>query len=123
MRKINPAARNKYIHFILFKSNIDTMGAIFRLSKLTGINQKLFSSAGLKDKRGVTTQLISVFNTQLSTLQKFYQAANKNREIWIEGFKQHMDNDIGVGNLFGNQFGLILRLIHPNDAELIAERV
>lgn len=63
MRKINPAARNKYIHFILFKSNIDTMGAIFRLSKLTGINQKLFSSAGLKDKRGVTTQLISVFNT------------------------------------------------------------
>lgn len=123
MRKINPAARNKYIHFILFKSNIDTMGAIFRLSKLTGINQKLFSSAGLKDKRGVTTQLISVFNTQLSSLQKFYQAANKNREIWIEGFKQHMDNDIGVGNLFGNQFGLILRLINPNDAEFIAERV
>jgi tRNA pseudouridine13 synthase len=63
MRKINPASRNKYIHFILFKSNIDTMGAIFRLSKLTGINQKLFSSAGLKDKRGVTTQLISVYNT------------------------------------------------------------
>lgn len=34
-----------------------------------------------------------------------------------------MDNDIGVGNLFGNQFGLILRLINPNDAEFIAERV
>jgi tRNA pseudouridine13 synthase len=63
MKKINPASRNKYIHFVLFKSNIDTMGAIFKLSKLTGINQKLFSTAGLKDKRGVTTQLVSVFNT------------------------------------------------------------
>jgi len=27
-----------------------------------------------------------------------------------------MDNDIGVGNLYGNQFGLILRLINPADA-------
>lgn len=63
MKKINPASRNKYIHFVLFKSNIDTMGAIFKLSKITGINQKLFSTAGLKDKRGVTTQMVSVFNT------------------------------------------------------------
>jgi tRNA pseudouridine13 synthase len=63
--KINPAFRNKYTHFILFKSNIDTMGAIFKLSKITGINQKLFSTAGLKDKRGITTQMVSVFNTNL----------------------------------------------------------
>jgi tRNA pseudouridine13 synthase len=63
MKKINPAARNKYVHFVLFKSNIDTLGAIFKLSKLTGINQKLFSTAGLKDKRGVTTQLVSLYNT------------------------------------------------------------
>lgn len=63
VRKINPASRNKYIHFTLFKSNIDTMGALFKLSKITGINQKLFSSAGLKDKRGVTSQLISVYNS------------------------------------------------------------
>lgn len=34
-----------------------------------------------------------------------------------------MDNDIGVGNLFGNQFGLILRLINPDDAGLIGHRV
>jgi hypothetical protein len=34
-----------------------------------------------------------------------------------------MDNDIGVGNLYGNQFGLILRLIKPDDAEFIHERV
>jgi tRNA pseudouridine13 synthase len=68
MKKINPASRNKYIHFVLFKSNIDTMGAIFKLSKILGVNQKLFSTAGLKDKRGVTTQMVSVYNTELSML-------------------------------------------------------
>jgi tRNA pseudouridine13 synthase len=77
--KINPAFRNKYTHFILFKSNIDTMGAIFKLSKITGVNQKLFSTAGLKDKRGITTQKVSVFNTNLEMLQKFYAAANRNK--------------------------------------------
>lgn len=55
------------------------MGAIFKLSKLTGVNQKLFSSAGLKDKRGVTTQMISVYNTELTALQKFYAVANRNK--------------------------------------------
>lgn len=79
MKKINPAARHKYIHFILYKSNIDTMGAIFKLSKITGINQKLFSTAGLKDKRGVTTQLISVYNTERTSLEKFYPVAFRTR--------------------------------------------
>ena len=79
MKKLAPNARNKYIHFILFKSNIDTMSAIFRLSKVTGISQKVFSTAGLKDKRGVTTQMVSVFNSDIKSLQRFYMHAMKNR--------------------------------------------
>ncbi len=35
------------------------------LSKITGISHKIFSSAGLKDKRGITTQMISVFNSSI----------------------------------------------------------
>ena len=75
MKKLDPASRNKYIHFTLFKSNIDTMGAIFRLSKLTGISQKVFSTAGLKDKRGITTQMVSVYNSDINSLKKFYAMA------------------------------------------------
>lgn len=87
MRKMDPTSRNKYIHFILFKSNIDTMGAIFKLSKLTGISQKVFSTAGLKDKRGVTTQMVAAYGTDANSLRKFYQHANKNKEIWIDEFQ------------------------------------
>jgi tRNA pseudouridine13 synthase len=54
-----------FIHFKLFKQNIDTMGAIFRLSKILGITQKMFGTAGLKDKRGITTQKVSIYNAQI----------------------------------------------------------
>jgi tRNA(Glu) U13 pseudouridine synthase TruD len=55
------------------------MGALFKLSKITGISHKIFSSAGLKDKRGVTTQMVSVFNTDLNRLKSFYNQAGRNR--------------------------------------------
>lgn len=99
------------------------MGALFKLSKLTGINQKLFSTAGLKDKRGVTCQMVSVYNTEVEALRRFYGHAGKNKEIWIDGFREGMGNDIGVGDLWGNQFGLVLRMVDPSDAPKIEERV
>lgn len=76
---MNPLARHKYIHFKLFKSGIDTMSALFKLSKIIGISQKIFSTAGLKDKRGITTQMVSVFNTDIKSLKKFYNFACKNK--------------------------------------------
>ena len=79
LKKRSPLSRKKYIYFTLFKSNIDTAGAIFRLSKVTGISQKLFSTAGLKDKRGITTQRVSLYNSDVSNLIKFYQSWEKNK--------------------------------------------
>lgn len=55
------------------------MSAMFKLSKITGISHKIFSSAGLKDKRGITTQLISVFNTDINRLKTFYYQAERNK--------------------------------------------
>ncbi len=89
------------------------MSAIFKLSKLTNISQKIFSTAGLKDKRGVTTQMVSLWNTDIKQLKRFYEVADKNREIWIDGFEERKEDAIGMGCLFGNQFGLILRLVRP----------
>ena len=79
LRKMNPNARQKYTYFKLYKHGIDTFNAIFRLSKVTGISNKLFSTAGLKDKRGHTTQMVSVYNTDLPSLKKFYKQSDRNR--------------------------------------------
>ena len=76
---MDPRGRHKYIHFTLYKHGIDTFNALFRLGKATGIPEKLFSTAGLKDKRGHTTQKVSVYNTDASTLAKFYKEAARNK--------------------------------------------
>ena len=67
--------------------------------------------------------MVSVFNSDIKYLERFYQHANKNRQIWISQFQENQENSIGVGDLFGNQFGLILRLIKSEDASKIEERV
>lgn len=81
---MNPSARQKHTHFVLYKHGIDTFNAIFRLSKAIHVSDKLFSTAGLKDKRGHTTQKVSVYNTDTTTVSKFYKEAYRNREMWID---------------------------------------
>lgn len=120
---MNPNARQKYTYFTLYKNGIDTFNALFRLSKIMGISNKIFSTAGLKDKRGHTTQLVSVYNTDLPTLQKFYKVADRNRELWIENFQECKDSKLEVGGLFGNQFGLVLRLLDSSQGPELLSRV
>lgn len=35
--------------------------------------------------------------------------------MWIDDFEECKEAKIEVGGLFGNQFGLILRLLNPTD--------
>jgi tRNA(Glu) U13 pseudouridine synthase TruD len=93
------------------------MSALFKLSKITGISQKILSTAGLKDKRGITTQMVSVYNTEVYQLNRFFEQADRNREIWIDGIVEFKNDAIAVGCLQGNQFGLVLRLLKGEDAQ------
>jgi tRNA(Glu) U13 pseudouridine synthase TruD len=81
---MNPNSRHKYTHFTLYKHGIDTFNAIFRWTKAIHVSEKLFSTAGLKDKRGHTTQKVSVYNTDNNSISKFYKEAYRNKEIWID---------------------------------------
>ncbi len=36
--------------------------------------------------------------------------------MWIDGLEERKEDAIGMGCLFGNQFGLILRLLKAEDA-------
>lgn len=102
---------NDYIHFKLLKSNIDTMSGLFRLSKILGVNQKLFGAAGLKDKRGITTQLISLYNCEKDVFKKFYKIAFRNKELWVDDIQEHMTYPLALGQLQGNRFGIVIRFL------------
>jgi tRNA pseudouridine13 synthase len=104
---------NDYMHFKLMKSNIDTMGALYRLSKILGCNQKLLSVAGLKDKRGVTTQKVSLYNCQPNIFDKFYKVAFRNRELWVGDVTTGEKDSVALGQLQGNRFSIVIRFVRP----------
>ena len=106
---------NDYLHFKLFKSNIDTMGALFRLSKIIGCNQKLLSVAGLKDKRGITTQKVSLYNCQPNVFEKFYKVAFRNRELWVGDIVTGQTEPVALGQLQGNRFSIVIRFVKPKN--------
>lgn len=100
------------------KSNIDTPGAIFKLSKILNVNPKLFNVAGLKDKRGITTQMVSLFNCEPELFNKFYKVADRTREIWIGEAVPHQQDKVHLGDLSGNKFALCIRFIKPREEVL-----
>lgn len=109
---------NDYLHFKLLKSNIDTMSALFRLSKIIGCNQKLLSVAGLKDKRGITTQKVSLYNCQPNIFEKFYKVAFRNREMWVGDILTGQHEPIALGQLQGNRFSIVIRFIKSKEEVL-----
>jgi len=50
--------RPKYLHFVLYKENHTTTSAIAALAKTLRVKENRFSFAGMKDKRGLTTQQV-----------------------------------------------------------------
>ncbi len=59
-RKVMIEEKN-YLHFSLQKRNIDTISALNTIAKSLKRSSKSFKFAGNKDKRGITTQKISLF--------------------------------------------------------------
>ena len=52
--------QQQYFHFTMEKSGIESMAAVSRLAAACGVAASDFSVSGLKDKRGVTSQRVSV---------------------------------------------------------------
>ena len=59
----------RYLHFTLYKENMETSEAIAHLANKCRTNEKYFGFAGTKDRRGRTVQRVSVSNQQPITAQ------------------------------------------------------
>ena len=56
----------------LEKHNLSTMQAISQMSRFLRLSKSRFGYAGLKDKRSISSQKISLYNPELERLSKFY---------------------------------------------------
>jgi len=111
-RQTWPKNRPEYLHFALHKCNMDTTNVMSILSKKLGIKVNTIKHAGTKDKRGNTTQMMSVRKLHANNVAKMNA-----RNIWIGNYI-YKNSSLQLGDLKGNRFRIVLRNIKGSDEEV-----
>jgi tRNA pseudouridine13 synthase len=102
--------KNDHLVFTLEKSNWDTIGAIKALARALGVSQKRFGYGGLKDRRALTRQKVSVWGVEKERLERVKIPRIRILDI-EEGDRIHL------GDHRGNTFYILVR-----NATVTAER-
>ncbi|XP_011179684.2 pseudouridylate synthase 7 homolog [Zeugodacus cucurbitae] len=103
----------EYVHFLVYKENMETSEAASRLASRIGIHPSHVNYCGTKDKRAKTTQKFCIKRRLpsqiLSAAQKSY--------VRIGNFT--FSNDVlKLGDLKGNRFRIALRHVSGDEAEI-----
>ncbi|KAK8076413.1 hypothetical protein PG994_003685 [Apiospora phragmitis] len=101
----NPRKLGKFLHFTLYKENRDTMEAVGNIARILKEHPKMFSTAGTKDRRAVTSQRVSVRSRDPS---KMLFINDRIRDIKIGDFKFE-EKDLYLGCLKGNEFTIVMK--------------
>ena len=107
----------QYLEFTLCKENKDTGDTIGVLSRILHVKPKVFGFAGTKDRRGVTSQRVTLYKVRASRLAKL-----KLRGIKIGDYR-YVDRELGLGDLKGNLFTLTLRGIEDGSQDKVTRAV
>ncbi|KAH0803439.1 pseudouridylate synthase 7-like [Histomonas meleagridis] len=111
-RRIRPLVTS----FVLCKENLNQPQVISFLSKKTGKPKRNIGFSGTKDKRGITTQVVTIKEVPISRLQEI--APTLGDSIKIGQYKQVI-NPISLGDNQGNRFTLLIRDVKiPENASL-----
>lgn len=119
-----PRDRPNFLRFVLYKENIDTSTAAKDVTRFAHLNPKRgINYAGMKDKRGVTTQFCSAFRVekeQLLAINKRDGVGGGNSSthgscIIRVGNLTYSNDEVKLGALSGNRFDIVLRNIDTGD--------
>jgi tRNA pseudouridine13 synthase len=100
-----------HLHFTLFKENYETLQAFRLIGHATGLRAKQFQIAGIKDKRGLTTQRVSLFKVPA---ERVAQCNGKFAGLAVGDFS-YETQPIALGTSGGNHFTLIFREFEGED--------
>ena len=102
-----PSRTGTHTFFAIRKRNLGTLEAINQLAQALQVNARHFGYAGLKDKRAVTTQVLSV--EEVSPEQVLALALPAIEVLWAE---RH-PHKLRVGHLRGNRFEITVCDVSP----------
>lgn len=102
----------EYLLIEIEKMNLDLNQAIQKITRRLGISRKRVGYAGLKDKRGITSQWISIYQPDTKKLA----------DTWIKGAQlknpKWSKTGIEIGELKANKFEITIRDISKNKQEI-----
>ncbi len=110
----------EHAYFEIEKTDLSTPEALERLSKHLGVAPREFGYAGLKDRKGITRQVISVARVDPEKLTALNIPQLK--VLWV---RLH-SNKLRIGHLRGNRFRVRIRDIAPGSetrTEQIIEQI
>lgn len=119
-----PRDRPNFLRFVLYKENIDTSTAAKDVTRFARLNPKRgINYAGMKDKRGVTTQFCSAFRVEKEQLLAINKrdgvgggnSSTKGSCIIRVGNLTYSNEEVKLGALTGNRFDIVLRNIDTGD--------
>ncbi|CAH8482580.1 unnamed protein product [Schistosoma turkestanicum] len=96
-----------YCHFVLYKEGKDTLSAIQVLSRFLHVGPSIFSFAGTKDRRAITTQFVTAKGINSKTLSLLN---NRLHGLRLGNFS-YVSSPLFLGDLDGNQFVVVLRSV------------
>lgn len=105
-RKFKRRPRQIITSFTLCKENLNQQQAIGLIAKKTGKHKKNIGFAGTKDKRGITTQILTIKDVPISKLIEI--STNLSDNVMIGQFKECI-NPISLGENKGNRFTILIR--------------
>jgi len=98
-----PLGKGDYTYFILEKKNWNTREAIKAIASRLRIKEKYFNVAGIKDKKAITRQYVSVFKVNPERLENL-----KIKDIKITVLGKGKER-LKLGQLLGNRFVIRVR--------------
>jgi len=99
--------KGDYAYYLMRKRNYTTQRAAERVADFLGISNSAVGYAGLKDRNAVTEQFISV---RSKNSPERISLPDIELELLGRGYLK-----IGIGELEGNQFRIIVRNLEPSD--------
>ncbi len=98
-----PLGKGDYTYFILEKKNWNTREAIKAIAARLKVKERFFNVAGIKDKRAITKQYISVYKVKPDRLERL-----KIKDIHITVLGKGNER-LRLGQLYGNKFKIRVR--------------
>jgi len=108
-----PDERGKFTEFFLVKRNLDTIQAIRLLSRKLRISYKRFSYAGMKDRRAVTSQRVTLYRGRPQDLDGLEVGG-------VRVLHPHqVSKPVVPGALWGNRFHIVIRDLEVEPEEAV----